>query len=500
MVSEIDVLVVGAGAAGLTLATDLQRRGVTCRLIEAAPRGFEGSRAKGVQPRTLEVFDDLGVLPALTTRSSLYPPLGVHLGPLTVKRTMIKLHKSSDDVPHADTLLVPQYSIDASIRERLEAIGGVVEYGAKFLSFEQDSTGVSVVIERDGKSETVRARYLVGADGGSSPVRRNAGISFVGTTDAADRMIIADLTLTGLRRDRWHIWPRMAGRFMALCPLPDGKFQLMLKLKATDPTELDDALIDRMVREFVGRAKSTVLDIHWTSTWRPNIRLTESYRSGSVFLVGDAAHVHPPTGAQGLNTGVQDAYNLGWKLGQALAGAPDALLDTYEAERRPVATRVLGLATELYKAMGEQSLAASVRGDEERQLALSYRGGPLATAEQKATGKSVEVGDRAPDSPVVDDSGERSTLFDIFRGPQFTSITIGEATAGSDAAENWPTSGAPVRSVNLYPAANPAFMRIYGVIAGSQILVRPDGYVAAITRADESSSLETMAGMMVPVS
>ena len=191
-------------------------------------------------------------------------------------------------------------------------------------------------------------------------------------------MIIADLTLVGLSRNRWHIWPRNAGRFMALCPLPDGKFQLMLRLRPDESGDLNQQAIESLIRTFIGKAGVDVQAIHWSSLWRPNIRLAEHYRSGHVLLIGDAAHVHPPTGAQGMNTGIQDAYNLGWKLAQVLAGAPGALLDTYQAERQPVAARVLGLSTEIYSAMNSQPLAGAKRGDEERQLTLSYAGGPLA--------------------------------------------------------------------------------------------------------------------------
>ncbi len=213
----IDVLIIGAGASGLTLACDLQRRGVTFRIVDAAPRGFEGSRAKGVQPRTLEVFDDLGALDGLTSRSTLYPPLGIHLGPLTVRKRMITLHRPTPEVPHPNTLLAPQYATDLSLRERLTELGGAVEYGTRLVSFVQDDVGVTAGLAGDGgRAETVRARYLVGADGGSSTVRRSLGIPFEGSTDESDRMIVADLDLGGLARNRWHIWPRLDGRFIAI--------------------------------------------------------------------------------------------------------------------------------------------------------------------------------------------------------------------------------------------------------------------------------------------
>ena len=492
----LDVLIAGAGAAGLTLAIDLQRRGVSFRLIDAAPHGFEGSRAKGVQPRTTEVFDDLGVLPLLEPRSTLYPPLGIHLGPLTLRRTMIKLHKPTDDIPYPNTLLAPQYATDTSLQERLEELGGVIDYGVTLTSFLQDADGVTATVDGPSGPEQIRARFLVGADGGSSTVRRGIGVAFTGSTDESDRMIVADLTLTGLSRDRWHIWPRNGGRFMALCPLPDGKFQLMLRLRPDDPAELDREAIDRMVGEFIGRTKIRVQAIHWSSVWRPNIRLAERYRSGNVFLVGDAAHVHPPAGAQGLNTGVQDAYNLGWKLGQVLAGAPAELLESYEAERRPVAARVLGLSSALYASIGDKPLAATARGDEERQLTLSYRGGPLAPTPDP--GARVASGDRAPDAPYLDASGNRGTLFDLFRGPQFTLIAVGSRAIEGLAEVTWPSTGAALATVALPDADNAAFRRIYGLEGDAQVLVRPDGYVASVATGDWNAQLRQVARLMAP--
>lgn len=477
---RVDVLIVGAGASGLTLACDLQRRGVHYRIIEASAHGFEGSRAKGIQPRTSEVMDDLGVLAALRSRSTLYPPLGVHLGPFTIRRTMIKLHQATEDVPFANTLLAPQSATDQSLRERLEELGGAIEYGTRLTSYEQDSEGVSVVMETASGPSSVRAAYIVGADGGSSAVRKSAGIAFQGTTDESDRMIVADLSLSGLSRDRWHIWPRHAGRFMALCPLPNGSFQLMLKLRPTDPATLDRDGIEQLITPILRRAKIQVGAVLWSSVWRPNIRLAERYRVGRVLLVGDAAHVHPPTGAQGLNTGVQDAYNLGWKLGQVLAGAPDSLLDSYETERQPVAARVLGLATSLYAHLKDRPMAATVRGDEERQLGLSYRTGPLTSGELPSDGRVVD-GDRAPDAGIVLSDGQRTTLFDVFRGPHFSLIASSARAAEEARRVPQPASGAELRLVTLAPSQNATFARLFGIDDDALVVVRPDGYILIVT-------------------
>lgn len=484
-----DVLIVGAGPAGLTLACDLRRRGVQFRIINAAPGGFAGSRAKGVQARTQEVLDDLGVLNDLQAHSTLYPKLGLHLGPFTVAKTMIKLHDVSEDVPHPNTLLVAQYDTDAALRRRLAELGGAVEPSTRLHSYTVTDTGVVATVEQSDGPETIRARYIIGADGGGSVVRSTAGISFPGVTDENDRMIVADVTLHGLSRRRWHIWPRNAGRFMALCPLPDGKFQLMLKLTPGEKADLDQEATDRLVHRFVGKAKITIDQIHWSSVWRPNIRLAEQYRKGPVVLIGDAAHVHPPTGGQGMNTGIQDAYNLGWKLAQVLAGAPDTLLDSYQDERQPVAARVLGLSSKIYADLSSQPLAASKRGDEERQLAVSYAGGPLAPDQATVGSSTLRAGDRAPDAGYVDDHGQSGRLHDAFRGPHFTLLALGEGAADSTDRLDWPAVGAPLTTLTIGDPG-PGLRKIYGFTGPALILVRPDGYIAAIDAAGTSDGIQ----------
>ena len=498
MIADVDVLVVGAGPAGLTMACDLRRRGVDHRVISAATGGFEGSRAKGLQPRTLEVLEDLGLIDDIERHSTLYPKLGLHLGPVTVPKTMIKICEPSEDVPHPNTLLVAQYDTDAALRRRLAELGGEVEFGTRLTSYADGPDGVVATVEHpDGQVEEIRARYLVGADGGASTVRLTSGIDFPGTTDENDRMIVADVTLEGLSRDRWHIWPRHAGRFMALCPLPDGQFQLMLKLRPEEKADLDQPSVERLAKEFVGRAKMTIRDIHWSSVWRPNIRLAERYRTGHVLLVGDAAHVHPPAGAQGMNTGIQDAYNLGWKLGQVLAGAPDSLLDTYQAERQPVAARVLGLSTELYSAMSSQPLAATKRGDEERQLTLSYAGGPLAPAQPGLSKAGLQAGDRAPDAQYVDAHCRTRRVHEAFQGPHFTLLALGARAADAAAAVEWPAAGAALERL-VVPDPRPGLTRIYGVTGTALVLVRPDGYIAAIDRDGQHTAIKQFLALATP--
>ena len=252
-------------------------------------------------------------------------------------------------------------------------------------------------------------------------------------------------------------------------------------------------------------------DITWQSVFRPNIRLAENYRRARVFLAGDAAHVHTPAGAQGLNTGVQDAYNLGWKLGQVLAGAPPQLLDTYEAERQPVAGAVLGLSTKKYEGLAKLDPSSIKRGKDEQQIALSYRGGPLAPTTAQHTG-TLHVGDRAPDAGLQNRNGAAVRLFDLYRGPQFTALAYGPRAASELEQLAWPAEGATLRRIAInagdessiveHPLsdAQGGFAKHYGIDSEALILIRPDGYIASIATHDMRASTASALAVSTPLS
>jgi|SRR5262245_49861249 len=415
---ETTVLIVGAGPTGLTLALDLARRKISYRLIEAAATPFEGSRGKGIQPRTLEIFDDLGVIDAILAAGSLYPKLRIHFGHLSLRAGSLASFKlPTESVPYPNLWMAPQARTEAILRERLGALGGEVEFGKALLGFTQNERGVDAALST---GEAVRADFLVGCDGGHSMVRKTLGLQFQGEAVDGKPMLVADLEVDGLDRRDWHLWPFSRRGLMALCPLPNTSlFQFTWKAKSA-ATDIEGA-----VHEITGHRVERVA---WSSIYQPSVRMVDRYRVGRVFLAGDAAHVHPPAGGQGLNTGVQDAYNLGWKLAHVARGGPDWLLDTYETERLPIAAAVLGLSERLHK------MRSIKRGDATNQLALHYRTSPLSSG---ATVGSLHPGDRMPDARL--DDGKR--LFDHLRGSHATELVTPD---------------------------------------GPRILIRPDGYIAHI--------------------
>ncbi|MET9674896.1 FAD-dependent monooxygenase [Streptomyces sp. NPDC006482] len=490
------VIVVGAGPVGLALTLDLARRGVAVRLLERAGNAFEGSRAKGIQPRTLEVLDDFGLAGAALAAGSAYPPMGLHLGPFTKAWRMHATAPADAGTPYPDVLLLPQYATAALLREAVERLGVHVDFGVSATDITQDAEGCAVRLD-DGR--LLSARYVVGADGGASTVRKAAGIAFEGTTDEADRMILVDGTVDGLSRDHWHIWPRPRGRSVAACPLPGGgnRFQIMIRTRPGDPVDAPEDLTETGLAALLRRRADrslTLRDITWTSVFRPNVRLAERYRNGRLLLCGDAAHVHTPAGAQGLNTGVQDAHNLGWKLQQVLAGAEDALLDSYEAERRPVAAQVLGRSTELYEGLRGTRPGKLTRGQAEHQLGISYAGGPLAPADAPSTA-TLRSGDRAPDASLPHPVGAAASLFDLYRGPHFTALAFGARAAAAVDRLAWPSGGAPLRRHAVLAHTTPrtaredALLTAYGITGDTLLLVRPDGYIGHIEHLGRSGDV-----------
>src|SRR5262245_19691304 len=335
-----DVLICGAGAAGLTLAIDLARRGVAFRLIDKIDAPFQGARGKAIQPRTQEVFEDLGIVDRVVAAGGRYPPQRVYRDDGSYEESPIMLLRDpTPSEPYAITVMVPQFLTEAAMRERLAELGHRPQYGVELTGFVQDAEGVSARIHGASGADTLRVRYLVGTDGGGSLVRHALDIGFPGKS-LDIRAVVADVSLEGLGRDAWHRFNDGTPHQISLCPLRGTDlFQLQAIVTLEGDIDLSTEGLAAMVTRRTGRNDILIRTVTWASAYNMHARLADRFRVGRVFLAGDAAHIHPPTGGQGINTSVQDAYNLGWKLAAVLKGAPEALLASYEDERRRLPRR-----------------------------------------------------------------------------------------------------------------------------------------------------------------
>ncbi|MFC9928547.1 FAD-dependent monooxygenase [Streptomyces sp. NPDC127190] len=438
----MDVVIVGAGPTGLTLGIDLARRGVDALVLERADGLFPGSRGKGLQPRTLEVFDDLGVLAGIRAAGGPVPPRLIWRdGAPADTSPMFDRIAPDEGTPYPEPWSIAQWRTQEVLYARLLETGGKVAFGHEVTGVEQDAHGVRVDLA-DGT--TLGARYVVAADGGRSAIRRAVGVGMTGETVDPAPFLVADVRIRGLDREHWHVFPGDEGTVVGLCPLAGtDRFQLQARLAEDEAVDLSLDGLRRLVATGTHLDAGDLAEVHWASEFRPRAALADRFRVGRVLLAGDAAHIHSPAGGQGLNTSVQDAYNLGWKLGAVLRdGAPEALLDTYEEERRANAAAMLELSTGVHR--GEVR-----RGRATVQLDVGYRTSSLS-AETRKHPTGVQAGDRAPDGTV---NGVR--LFDTFRGP------------------HWTLLGAPAPRPDI--RALPAAPAGYGP---GVFLIRPDGYIA----------------------
>ncbi len=491
--THLPVLIVGAGPTGVMLGCELARRGVSFRIIDAAAHPFEGSRGKGVQPRTMEILFDHGLAEQALAAGEYMPAFRFYDEAGGYSEEMMHADRvATVSEPFPRTLVIPQFATESLLRDRLRALGGYINYGVTLRAFEQREGGVVAQLERvDGGTEQAIYSFVVGCDGGRSATRPLAHIGFPGKTEETRRVYVADLKIDGLSRDCWHAW-RHRGGFLNLAPLPHTDlFQYQASVGPDEPSEIGLEDLQRVLKSRTGRDDIRLYDLRWASVWRLNVRLADHYRAGRIFLAGDAAHVHSPAGAQGMNTGIQDAYNLGWKLANVILGAPPSLLETYEEERRPIAAWMLGITSELEEQAFTSRGFPTQRGDETLQLSLGYRGCSLA-AESPDLVVRVRPGDRAPDVDGFTAADGAMRLFEVIRGPQVTLLAFGPIWADTlqKAGRSFSNRDLKVYAVNpphpsvdytaiVDTAGNIA--ATYGVVKDTLFVIRPDGYVGYVT-------------------
>ncbi|ARF63624.1 monooxygenase [Streptomyces violaceoruber] len=542
-----DVLVVGAGPTGLVLACDLARRGIAVRIVDRSPAPPRTSRAKGPNPRSLEILDDLGVAEAVLAAGSAPLPMLKYRDRAPVARADPWAGSApSPDAAYDRAWLVAQWRLEEILRARLAGYGVRVELGREVVGLTQppdapaeagakaedgpeaeggpeaDAEASRVVVtfaeDRRGEEAALRARYVVGCDGAHSSVRKLLGIGFEGTTREDQVMVCGDVELAedALDRGLWHQWFDEDGAVM-LCPIPGTRtgwwFQAGPERDGRGrPLAPTADGFRRLLAHHTGLPGQALTRAELLSTYRVNVRMADRFRAGRVFLAGDAAHVHAIAGGLGMNTGIQDAFNLGWKLGEVLAGRADPeLLDTYEEERLPVAARTLDLTSERLRATLEAirrpggGLDSAITADT-TGLGVGYRwsslaadrthldasthpdagshpdahthpdrthpttvthptgvthpatvthptGVPLTGGAPLTADEGPQAGDRAPDAPCTEAAtGTGTRLHRVFAGPRTTVLGFGSGSAAvlDEVAATY--GGTGVRTCRVYAA------------------------------------------------
>jgi 2-polyprenyl-6-methoxyphenol hydroxylase-like FAD-dependent oxidoreductase/heme-degrading monooxygenase HmoA len=535
-----EVLVIGAGPAGMTAAIELARRGIAVRVVDkrAEPSG-QADKAIGIHCRTMEIWEDQGIVTdAMDAGIWLYGQTVFVNG----KQTHQVDWSGLEELPYAH-LGLPQYETERILGAKLTSLGVEVERGVELVGFTQDDDGVTAQLQHaSGETETARAQYLVGADGASSAVRTGLGLTFDGGLSMFPQLfMLGDVDVD---------WDMPAGHLLRWVRIEDdGDFTGMLvcvplrgrnryRVATLAPKRLQDTIGSGVVpagfwKEYdppgladiqaaiddLGPAGTTASNLRWSSIFRIKHGIVDRYRVGRVFVAGDAAHLHPPAGGQGMNTGIQDAWNLSWKLALAVRGqASPGLLDSYEAERRPAGKAIVDRAVAIAFTDEMDMEDEKAQFLLEMQMTMNYAGSPLVgeVTDRDRFAGGPEPGHRAPDVLGLRRFGVAHDvrLFDLTRGTHSTLLLHADATATEEQVRELEElaatvrqatggqvhpylvagAGAPVPVLVDLPVLRDArggFAEAYGV-AGSgtaAYLVRPDGHVGFRTRPVRADAL-----------
>lgn len=467
------VLIIGAGPVGLTLACELARRSVPYRIVERSAEPPRGSRAKALQPRSLEILNDLGIAEALMPLGYTDLPYRKYNGNQLIGETPRAIFPR-EDTRYPKVLLLPQYEVEEALRAKLSELGGTVEWSTELVEFTQLGNSITCRLEHPNWTEELTCTYLVACDGGKSTIRKKLGINFVGETHSLEQLWVGDVEVEGLKPDAWYNWlsPEF-GLAFALFPFKDSQsWQLQAVVLPDADGNTPSPTLDGFNQLFKARTQLEGVrftNSSWQSIYRVNIRRAAQYRVGNAFIAGDACHVHSIAGGMGMNTGIQDAYNLGWKLAAVIHGdANDHLLNTYGEERIPIADWLLQTTSQRQQVMIKAAKVGkgafeTLAAKDGSQLDLNYRESSLTVKRATITG-SVQPGDRAPDVQLADESW----LSEQLRGTDWKLLVLSHAEVET------------IPNVTIIQCKDQALLKAYG-LSKEVVLIRPDGYIALIT-------------------
>ncbi len=498
------LLIVGAGPVGLTMACELTRFGIPCRIIDKAAERSQTSKALGVFPRTLEVFENIGVIDEALRAGQKIFTFNIHQG----EKELARINFASVATPYPFLLSLPQSETERILIEHLARAGVEVEREVELSGLTQTNEAVHALVRHaDGREETIETPWLLGCDGAHSATRHALGMEFEGAP-YDESFVLADVRAeSSLPRDEVHLFFSDDGLF-ALFPFRGDRVRIIANIPPESRgQDLAEPTLEDMqqIAQRRGPTDLRLSDAVWISRFHISHRKVASFRKLRVFLAGDAAHIHSPAGGQGMNTGIQDSFNLGWKLALVVKGrAPAALLASYHSEREPIAKGVLNITDRITRVATVKNpvvktardlLLSFVSGidfigekfaDRMAELTVNYR----TSAIVENYGRSaVRAGDRAPDGELRDANGRARRLFELFRDPRHTLLLFLGSGARPFDSTNLGDFGHEItlcRIARGYGLTSEDSLHditgsvhaTYALLEGGLVLVRPDGYIA----------------------
>lgn len=477
---ECDVLIVGAGPVGLFLAHECTRRGLRWRLIEARASQSAHSKALAVFPRTLEVFDMAGIVQPFLDAANRVTWISLR----SRSRALARVRFAPEGTPYPFVAMVPQDVTERILVQALQQSGGRVEYDTSFVSAVERDGAMHVTLDRRGETALATAAYVVGCDGAHSAVRHGLDLPFAGREYRATFMLADAETNDALPADEMQLCPHASGP-LAIFPMSANRRRMVATVDALDGDEPSLELVRQLLAERAP-AGMEALALNWSTYFRIHHRQAARLRVGRSFIAGDAAHIHSPFGGQGMNTGLQDVWNLGWKIEWVVRGlANDGLLDTYTVERRPVIRRVIATTDLLTRVMGTSNGPAQVLRDVTLPILLRRR-----FVQRRMVRTLAELDIAYEGSPIVSGAGQRCLHPSMRGGKGIRSrfvLLVGDRC----------DPRAKQAAAQLAGAGAGRLLEWRVVPSAGVTLVRPDGYVAYTAEARKGiAAVESAASVL----
>jgi 2-polyprenyl-6-methoxyphenol hydroxylase-like FAD-dependent oxidoreductase len=504
------VIVVGAGPVGLVAGCELARRGISVRVIDKLAQPTEQSRAIAVHARSLDMFDRMGIVDELIGTGIKATAMQMYTG----HRKLFRVPFGEVDSAFPFTLTTAQTQTERVLGDHLHSLGVTVERGVELVALSQNDHGVHLTLRHeDGSTERVGTSWVIGADGGHSTVRRMVGTKLEGSF-VGERFLLGDVDAEHrLDLDSMHTFFSPDGPVVVL-PMQDGRMRFLAEVRDVPGTPMNlnpsqeelQAVIDKRIGGI------RLLRSHWLTSFEIHHARVRAYRWGRVFLAGDAAHIHSPAGGQGMNTGMQDAFNLAWKLAAVVEGdAGDTLLDSYEAERLPVADGVITFTNRLTKAGTLSGVPQRIRdmvirlvshvpaarramADTAEEVNVAYKDSPIIVGRRLRHAKVIA----GVHLPNVDDAAVQKQLSAVCGAQTFDHALITISAGQAAPSTGGPgqvrvlvtTDDTPVAGYDAVVAdPNGLVAQRFGLKNGGRVVVRPDGYIGAVAALDDTTTI-----------